>query len=302
MAGGGQAIAGRGAMTRRLLWGGVVGPPLFVVVFLVDGALRPGYDPLRHFVSALLLGDRGWIETITFVLSGVLILALAFGIRRALASGPASRWAPMAVGVVGLGLVVAGLFPGDPGQGYPPGAPEALPQEASWHAHLHFVGAVMIFLFLPIAALMIARRAWRNGDTPFAAYSVATALAVAVFYYAAITLAMSGGPGAEVAGLVQRLSIVSGFQWLTVVAVALLRVPGRLVADHDPAEAEEHEHQEERRRWVLPAEEHHGHPDHCADHDEPGTERRQRSSADQRHREPDVPAQPAAEGDDPERP
>ena len=35
---------------RAGLWAGVVGPILFIVVFLVEGAIRPGYDPIRHQV------------------------------------------------------------------------------------------------------------------------------------------------------------------------------------------------------------------------------------------------------------
>jgi hypothetical protein len=42
-----------------LLACGVVTGPLFVVVFLLEGALREGYAPMRQTVSALALGARG---------------------------------------------------------------------------------------------------------------------------------------------------------------------------------------------------------------------------------------------------
>lgn len=41
---------------------GVIGPSLFVLVFLVEGWLRPGYDPAADYVSALSLGERGWVR------------------------------------------------------------------------------------------------------------------------------------------------------------------------------------------------------------------------------------------------
>jgi Protein of unknown function (DUF998) len=41
---------------------GVIAGPLFVLVFLVEGAMTPEYDPLRHPVSSLALGSFGWIE------------------------------------------------------------------------------------------------------------------------------------------------------------------------------------------------------------------------------------------------
>ena len=45
------------AKTKTLLACGVIGGPLFVVVFLVEGATRVGYDPQRDPVSSLALGD-----------------------------------------------------------------------------------------------------------------------------------------------------------------------------------------------------------------------------------------------------
>jgi hypothetical protein len=57
-------------LTRTLLTYGVIGPPLFVVVFLIEGATRPDYNPLRHLglpIACLVVayrfakaGHRGW--------------------------------------------------------------------------------------------------------------------------------------------------------------------------------------------------------------------------------------------------
>lgn len=47
-------------MTGRIGgWAGVMDPSLFVVAFLVEGWLRPGYDPAADYVSARSLGERG---------------------------------------------------------------------------------------------------------------------------------------------------------------------------------------------------------------------------------------------------
>ncbi len=37
---------------------GIVGPSVFVLVFLVEGWLRPGYDPFADYVSALSFSVR----------------------------------------------------------------------------------------------------------------------------------------------------------------------------------------------------------------------------------------------------
>ena len=54
-------------MTKYLLGCGIVGSTMFVFVFLLDGATRIGYDPLYHPVSALSLGDRGWLQIANFI-------------------------------------------------------------------------------------------------------------------------------------------------------------------------------------------------------------------------------------------
>ena len=67
----------------RLLLCGVIGPVIFVVSFVVQGALRSGYDALRHPVSSLSIGPAGWVQMATFWLTGLLIAAYAVGLRRA---------------------------------------------------------------------------------------------------------------------------------------------------------------------------------------------------------------------------
>jgi hypothetical protein len=64
-----------GQKTKALLSCGVIAGPLFVAAFLVEGAARVGYDPLRHPVSSLALGDHGWKQTANFVVAGLLTLA-----------------------------------------------------------------------------------------------------------------------------------------------------------------------------------------------------------------------------------
>jgi hypothetical protein len=69
--------------TRTLLVCGVIGGPLFVAIFLIEGVTRAGYDPLRHLFSSLALGDSGWTQIANFVVAGLLTLVFAAGLRRA---------------------------------------------------------------------------------------------------------------------------------------------------------------------------------------------------------------------------
>ena len=57
------ATISRSRPTRRgLLSCGAVAGPLFVSVFWIEGVRRPDYKPLRHPVSSLSLGPRGWVQ------------------------------------------------------------------------------------------------------------------------------------------------------------------------------------------------------------------------------------------------
>ena len=116
-----------------------------------------------------------------FVVSGVLVVACAVGLRRALHPGRGGTWGPWLVGVYGVGLIVAGVFSADPGMGFPAGAPEGAPPDLSVHAILHGVGAALAFNGMAIACLVFARRFAAVRRWGWVAASVATAVsAVAI--------------------------------------------------------------------------------------------------------------------------
>jgi Protein of unknown function (DUF998) len=75
--------------TRTLLACGVVAGPLFVAVGLLQMLTREGFDPTRHPLSLLSLGDLGWVQITNFVLNGLLFVAAAVGMRRVLRPGRA---------------------------------------------------------------------------------------------------------------------------------------------------------------------------------------------------------------------
>ncbi|NIJ13521.1 hypothetical protein FHU38_003865 [Saccharomonospora amisosensis] len=52
---------------EKLWWTGVAGPALFTLIWLVEGVLRPGYDPMRNWISELALSERGWIQIVNFL-------------------------------------------------------------------------------------------------------------------------------------------------------------------------------------------------------------------------------------------
>ncbi|MFC7107845.1 DUF998 domain-containing protein [Nonomuraea rubra] len=183
-----------------------------MIVLLAEGALRPHYNPVYHSGSQLSLGDRGWIQIANFVVSGLLMLPYAEGVRRALAS----RWTAVLIALVGVGLVGAGVFVMDPMQGYPPGAPPGIPAATSGHHSAHDLASLLVFLALPLACVTAAFRLkgwWR-------AYSLVTAVATVALFLAYGQAFTQDAPNA---GLIQRVLIVTGWTWLTLLALRLSR-------------------------------------------------------------------------------
>ena len=207
--------------------------PVFVAVFLCEGAARQGYRPLRHPVSSLALGPRGWIQVSNFSVAGALFLAGAAGLARAGDPVASSRAAPALIGAAGAGLIGAAVFTTDPVSGYPPGTPEALTQPTR-RGIAHNLAAVPVFLGLPAAALIGSWRAWRAGRHGFACYSAGTAVTMP----AAMALAAAGfgqSPRlARLGGLFQRVSIMTGFAWLTALCAQALRYAAATAARPRP--------------------------------------------------------------------
>jgi hypothetical protein len=201
------------------MWAG----PAFAAVFLAEGTAREDYRQLRHPVSSLALGPRGWVQTANFVVTGTLFLAGAAGLRLAGDRVPGGRTGPPLVAAAGVGLIAAAAFPTDPVRGYPPGTPDVLTRP-SRVGIVHNLAAIPVFFGLPAAALGYGWRSWRAGERPgFAACCAATAVTMPV----TMGLAAAGfGQSPRLAGyggLFQRASIIAGFAWLTAVSARALR-------------------------------------------------------------------------------
>lgn len=207
-----------------LLRCGVAAGPLFISTFLVEGAVRPGYDPLRHPISSLSLGPTGWTQRVNFWVTGGLYVAAALGLWRSRTHpGPTARAGPILVGTVGIGLVGAGLFPCDPVNGYPPGTAEVSARTTA--GRLHDLFSSPVFLCLPAAAVASARAASRTGDRTWVFGSLAAAATQLVAFLAAGADFSQEQPAlVRWGGAFQRASVVAGFGWLSAWCAKALRV------------------------------------------------------------------------------
>lgn len=212
----------RDAMLKGLLFCGVLAGPVFTVGWMVAGASRTDYDPLRHPISSLAIGELGWTQTANFLVTGLLTLALAVGLRRKFSSQGGSTWGPRLIGMVAIGLLGAGAFVTDPMNGYPPGTP-ALPPAYSLPGRLHRLFSALVFLGLPGACFVFARLFARGGVRGWANYAMFTGIAfVLLFIVTSAAFAQLKGL-VDYAGLLQRLTLTIGWVWLTLLAVYMLK-------------------------------------------------------------------------------
>jgi hypothetical protein len=156
------------------------------------------------------------VQTVNFLVAGSLTVAFAIGL--ATRQGVRRKLGAILVGVWGVGLVGAGLFVTDPVSGYPPGTPP-LPEDMSTAGALHDLFSVPAFLALSAACFVLA---WGEGWR-WAVYSVLSGIAVFVAFAVSGAGFSQTESVVDVAGLWQRISVVTGWTWLVVLAVRAQR-------------------------------------------------------------------------------
>ena len=206
---------------------GALAGPVFVIAFLVQGALRAGYSSMRHPVSSLAIGEGGWAQSLNFMVAGVLLLFFALTILSgARLRRNETRWAPALVGVTGLGLIGAGLFTADPFNGYPPGTPNH-PLTHSLQGTLHAAASICGFVAMAAACLADGWQSAKRREIRWAIYSAGSGAGSLAAYLLAAQAINQVEPFVAICGLLQRVAIVVGMAWVTSYAVRHLNTVAR---------------------------------------------------------------------------
>ena len=193
---------------------GIIAPVIFVSVFAVEGALRPGYYPRSDYISALSLGARGFIQVINFIVFGVLFFAFARGVAARFKEEKASQAGPVLLTIIALGILFSGPFVMDPA--------DTLPAQMSLHGTVHGILGGIVFLLMPVSCYVFLSR-FRK-DSKYQSFRWWT-LALAIFITATdifFTLTTKI-PAARIIfhdwfGLIQRLVLIPFMVWVFLVA------------------------------------------------------------------------------------
>lgn len=207
-----SAVPTRRLAARWTVAGGLWAGPLFLAVGLAQGFARDGFAFTRNAISQLALGEGGWIQTVSFLLTGALVISGATGLRRVLRGAPGGTWGPLLVGVFGVSFWAAAIFPADAGAGFPVGAAETTVM--SGHGVAHMVAGMVGYLALCVAFAVLARPLAARGLRGWAVASRIVPVVVLAGFMAsaASVLAFTAGAGL-------------GLVWLTAVTARLAASP-----------------------------------------------------------------------------
>ena len=207
-------------VTRSLLGYGVLAGPVYVIAALAQALLRPGFDLAHDDVSLLSNGSLGWIQIANFVVTGLMVVACALGIRRALGAGQGATWGPILLAVYGVGLIGAGIFVADPMYGFPPGTAAGRPSVITTHGMLHIVSAAIGFLGLVAACFVFARRFAVQHRSAWAWFSGGTGVA----FLAAFAGVASGSDSPAIVAAFWA-ALILAWVWMASISVRLYRRP-----------------------------------------------------------------------------
>jgi len=134
---------------------GMIGPALFGFIlitmtilkydFLLSLGWHPIYAPTFDWPSGLALGKYGWIMTLTFIISGLMLTLFASGLRLSLPPSRLTRFSTFTLSLAGLALASL-AFTTDPTIRSTP---------ATWHGQLHDLAFVLLGITLMPAMIML---------------------------------------------------------------------------------------------------------------------------------------------------
>ncbi len=145
--------------TEKLLVAGMVAGVQITIISFTLAFVSDGFDIRRHANSLLVLGEWGWLQTVNFIVFGVLVTLAALGTRQVLRGRPGGTWAPLLLSIYGVGCIVIGFAPTDPAFGFPPGS------EGVYHgydvlslsARVHGIAGGIAFTAIALACFAFAR-------------------------------------------------------------------------------------------------------------------------------------------------
>lgn len=220
-------------VVRSLAWLAVLAQPMFVVLWIVGGALQPHYSVVVQPVSepGALTAHDPWVVNAALILMGVSLLAVAPGLRALLPRRPAAVLAIAMFAIAGIAFGLTGVFRMDCSL---TGSAACLARyhhgQLSWHSAVHSWAGLVAQLALLIGPFALARALWLR---PVAVLClIAGLVAIGLGAIGEVGYLAGGGikVGSGINGLMERLGLIAANIWLLLVAGTILYVTRRAPA------------------------------------------------------------------------
>jgi hypothetical protein len=200
-------------------WAGILAPIIFVSVFTVEGALRNGYDPMRMYISALSLGNRGWIQISNFIVLGLLLFIFTLGLSKEFQTGKASRGGIITLYIISVLFFISGPFVMDP--------TETPADQMSVHGLIHGLSGGIVFLLMPIIIFIFLRRFfsdnnWQSFRWWTLILGVIEATGVIIFTYVS-KIPVEQNAYINLLGFFQRIALIPFMVWVFIFGIEVLR-------------------------------------------------------------------------------
>jgi hypothetical protein len=203
--------------SQRTAWAGMLGSTLFIAIFMFEGWLRPGYNSLSMYVSALSLGQRGWIQILNFVVFGILMLMFTRSVAAEFQSGKASRGGLILLTIIAICYLLSGPFVMDPA--------DTPRNQMSFHGTLHGIFGGIVFSLMPISCFVFLRRFREDPKWQFLQWWTLVLGTISAAAVILLTIATKLPDTQNIftawLGLIQRTAIVPFMIWLFVFALGL---------------------------------------------------------------------------------
>ncbi|MGZ3752473.1 MAG: DUF998 domain-containing protein [Mucilaginibacter sp.] len=198
-----ETVAGvtatRTPLQTSLLCCGLLGTVLLTISYFFLGAITPGYDFFRQPIGDLELTKYGWIQSVTFVIVGLLSFAFAVGLRKELHKGFGITVLPLCYLLIGMGLITEGIFTHQPVNG---------------------IARLTVFVFALITFFLFTRRF--AADPKWKGWATFTLFSAALMILLFLTFHYLRYSGSSFTGIFERLSIVVRMIWVIPFTMTLL--------------------------------------------------------------------------------
>jgi hypothetical protein len=200
-------------------WAGILAPAIFVSVFTVEGIFRSGYDPLKMYISALSLGNRGWIQISNFILLGLLLFIFTLGLSKEFQTGKASRGGIITLYIISVLFLISGPFVMDP--------TETPADQMSVHGLIHGLSGGIVFTLMPIIIFIFLRRFvsdanWQSFRWWTLLLGIIEATGVVIFTYVS-KIPVEQNAYTNYFGLFQRIALIPFMVWVFLFGTEMLR-------------------------------------------------------------------------------